>query len=199
VYINRLNKYETICHSPKSTRWGRGVLDTTLCDEVCQWLATGRWFSPGPTVSSTNKTDHHDITEILLKVALMTTKQTIKVNFYKMFFLMVFVMFPFIFYAVRLFQNSKTARPKVETPTFLYISVVFWSLKIALEEVKLVKYTSYLLCFQVQMYIYVWKLNQAVLELDFWAVKFFVLPSTGFELTPLIHCSTIRLALRPAP
>ena len=26
-----------------------------------------------------------------------------------------------------------------------------------------------------------------------------VLPSTGFELTPLIHCSTIRLALRPAP
>jgi len=21
---------------------------TTLCDKVCQWLATGRWFSPGP-------------------------------------------------------------------------------------------------------------------------------------------------------
>jgi hypothetical protein len=46
---------------------------TTLCDKVCQWLATGRWFSP---VSSTNKTDHHDITEILLKVALNTIKQT---------------------------------------------------------------------------------------------------------------------------
>jgi hypothetical protein len=27
-------------------------------------------FSPGPPVSSTNKTDRHDITEILLKVAL---------------------------------------------------------------------------------------------------------------------------------
>ena len=27
-------------------------------------------FSPGIPVSSTNKTDHHDITEILLKVAL---------------------------------------------------------------------------------------------------------------------------------
>jgi hypothetical protein len=27
----------------------------------------------------------------------------------------------------------------------------------------------------------------------------FVLPSTGFEPTLLIHCSTIRLALRPAP
>ena len=41
--------------------------DTTLCDKVCQLLATGRRFSP---VSSTNKTDCHDITEILLKVAL---------------------------------------------------------------------------------------------------------------------------------
>ena len=51
---------------------------TTLCDKVCQWLATGRWFSPGPLDSSTNKTDHHDITEILLKVALNTFKQTNK-------------------------------------------------------------------------------------------------------------------------
>ena len=51
---------------------------TTLCDKVCQWLATGRWFSPGPPVSSTNKTDRHDITEILLKVALHTIKQTTK-------------------------------------------------------------------------------------------------------------------------
>jgi hypothetical protein len=48
---------------------------TTLYDKVCQWLATGQWFSPGPPVSSTNKTDHHDITEILLKVALNTIKQ----------------------------------------------------------------------------------------------------------------------------
>jgi hypothetical protein len=39
-------------------------------------LATGRWFSPGLPVSSTNKTDRHDITEILLKVALNTIKQT---------------------------------------------------------------------------------------------------------------------------
>jgi len=45
----------------------RGVPDTTLCDKVCQWLATGRWFSPCTLVSSTNKTDSHDITEILLK------------------------------------------------------------------------------------------------------------------------------------
>ena len=31
---------------------------------------------PDPPVSSTNKTDRHDITEILLKVALNTIKQT---------------------------------------------------------------------------------------------------------------------------
>jgi len=35
-------------------------------------------FSPGTPVSSTNKTDHHDITEILLKVALNTIKQANK-------------------------------------------------------------------------------------------------------------------------
>ena len=45
---------------------------TALCDKVCQWLATGRWFSPGPLVSSTNKTDCNDIHAILLKVALNT-------------------------------------------------------------------------------------------------------------------------------
>ena len=33
-------------------------------------------FSTGPSVSFTNKTDRHDITEILLKVALSTIKQT---------------------------------------------------------------------------------------------------------------------------
>ena len=49
---------------------------TTLCDKVCQWLATGRWFSPGTPVSSTNKTDRHDITEVLCKMALNTIKQT---------------------------------------------------------------------------------------------------------------------------
>ena len=51
---------------------------TILCDKVCQWLATCRWFSPGAPVSSTNKTDRHDIAEILLKMALNTIKQTNK-------------------------------------------------------------------------------------------------------------------------
>ena len=30
----------------------RGVLDTTLCDKVCQRLAASQWFSPGTPVSS---------------------------------------------------------------------------------------------------------------------------------------------------
>jgi len=48
---------------------------TTLCDKVWQWRAAGRRFSPGTLVSSTYKTDHHDISEILLKEALNTIKQ----------------------------------------------------------------------------------------------------------------------------
>jgi hypothetical protein len=33
---------------------------------------TGQWFSPGALIYSINKTDRHDITEILLKVVLNT-------------------------------------------------------------------------------------------------------------------------------
>jgi hypothetical protein len=36
---------------------------------------TGWWFSPGSPVSSANKTDCHDIGEILLKVTLNNIKQ----------------------------------------------------------------------------------------------------------------------------
>ena len=52
------------------SRSQRSVFDTTLCDQVCQWQAAGRWFSPSTPVSSTYKTDRHNITEILLKVIL---------------------------------------------------------------------------------------------------------------------------------
>jgi hypothetical protein len=58
-----------------SRSW-RGVLDTTLCDKICQWLSTGRWFSLSTPVSSPNKSDRHDIIEILLKVALNTITPT---------------------------------------------------------------------------------------------------------------------------
>ena len=43
-----------------------------LCDEVCQWLVASPWLS---LVSSINKADHHDITEILFKVVLSTINQ----------------------------------------------------------------------------------------------------------------------------
>jgi hypothetical protein len=43
-------------------------------------LAHGRWFSPGTPASSTTKTGHHDIAEILLKVALNTKKSIIESN-----------------------------------------------------------------------------------------------------------------------
>ena len=46
--------------------------DTALCDKLCQWLEAGRWFFQGTPVSSTNETDRHDKTEILLNVALNT-------------------------------------------------------------------------------------------------------------------------------
>jgi hypothetical protein len=39
-------------------------------------LVTGQWFSPGTPVSSINKTDQHDIAEILLKGALNTITVT---------------------------------------------------------------------------------------------------------------------------
>jgi hypothetical protein len=73
------------CQSPL-TLWvrfqlRRGVLDTTLGDKVCKWLAIGRWFSPSTPVSSTNKADCHDITEVLLKVALNTITLTLRISY----------------------------------------------------------------------------------------------------------------------
>ena len=42
------------------------------CYKVCQWLATCRWLSFDSPVSSTNKTDSHDMAGILLKMVLNT-------------------------------------------------------------------------------------------------------------------------------
>jgi len=70
--------------SQQENRWdyiSRSVLDTTLCDKVCQWLTIGRWFSQGTAVSSSIKTDRHEITEILLKAALNTIKPRKKIVF----------------------------------------------------------------------------------------------------------------------
>ena len=50
----------------------QGVLDTTLCDKVCQLLVVGRWFSPCISVSYTNKTDCRDITEAAFSTITLT-------------------------------------------------------------------------------------------------------------------------------
>ena len=55
----------------ESRSW-RGALDITLCNKVCQWLAAGRWFSPGTLGFTTIKTDRHDMREILFRVTLST-------------------------------------------------------------------------------------------------------------------------------
>jgi hypothetical protein len=47
-------------------------------DKVHQLLAHGRWFSPGPPASSTTTNGRHEITEILLKVALKINQSIIK-------------------------------------------------------------------------------------------------------------------------
>ena len=76
--------YNYLCNqflSPQ-TLWVR-ILLMARCtryntsEKVCQWLATDQWFSLGTPVSFTNKTDRHNITDILLQVALNTINLTI--------------------------------------------------------------------------------------------------------------------------
>jgi hypothetical protein len=63
---------------------------------------TGRWFSPGPPVFPTNKTDRHDITEILLKVVLITITLTPRNN---RVFNIIFFKFLSEFYIIRLIPD----------------------------------------------------------------------------------------------
>jgi hypothetical protein len=58
----------------------QGVLDT-LSDKVCQLFAVGLWFSIGYSVFSTSKTDRHDKTELLLKMAFNTTILTLTLSY----------------------------------------------------------------------------------------------------------------------
>jgi hypothetical protein len=60
----------------------RGVLDTTLCDKVRQLFATGRWFSPGTPVSSTNKGDCYQVRITILAYALTASRRSMS-RFYK--------------------------------------------------------------------------------------------------------------------
>ena len=70
-----ISTYHHSCWVWVPLRWG--VLDTTLCDKVCQWFAKGRGFLRVLLAFSINKSDWQDITEILLKVALNTITLTL--------------------------------------------------------------------------------------------------------------------------
>ena len=61
-------------------------------DNICQWLVAG----PGTSVTSTNKTVHHAITEIVLKVALNTITLTPISEF-------LYIRYTYSFYSVDLF------------------------------------------------------------------------------------------------
>jgi hypothetical protein len=118
-----------------SNPFKRGVLNTILCDKVCQWLAAGRWFSP---VSSTNKTDCHNITEIVLKVALNTINLNLIFNF-SWFWLSCFRLFilvtskDFELFACQIFWLSipdegysrNVSSTLNEMPTFLFLKHIF--------------------------------------------------------------------------
>jgi hypothetical protein len=41
----------------------RSVLDKTLCDKVCQWLATGLWISLGTPISA----NHDGLSSVKMK------------------------------------------------------------------------------------------------------------------------------------
>ena len=55
IYNYLCNQCPSPLHDVVNFRMSIRARCTALCDKVCQWLATGRWFSPGPPVSSTNK------------------------------------------------------------------------------------------------------------------------------------------------
>jgi hypothetical protein len=110
----------------------RGVLDTTLFGQVCQWLPTGRWFSLCTPVSSTNKTSLHDIAEILLKVTLniitLTVKTSVIVSFTSCKFVQIICLHVFFFV---LWCPVRFPRKNVFTPIcfrglcFIYVICIY--------------------------------------------------------------------------
>jgi hypothetical protein len=66
-----LSRPEHLC-SPRGFSGVRVTRSLVLYVDICQGLTAGHLFSSGTPVSATNKTDRHDIAEILLKVVLNT-------------------------------------------------------------------------------------------------------------------------------
>jgi hypothetical protein len=60
---------QSVTTTTNAVRWNHAHSEVySIQHQVCRSLATGLWFSLGSPVSSTNKTDRYDITELLLKV-----------------------------------------------------------------------------------------------------------------------------------
>ena len=76
MYLGGIWQHNIICYFVFTRNWPSQSLSVTC--------GRGRCIFPGIPVSSNNKTDHHDITEILLKVALSTT--TIILDHYRLNF-----------------------------------------------------------------------------------------------------------------
>ena len=81
-------------HTPGFVYYKKGYTRLAAeSDKVYQLLAHGRWFSPGTPASSTTKTGHHDIAEILLKMVLNIKNQSINqsifwfLHLFKIYFL----------------------------------------------------------------------------------------------------------------
>jgi hypothetical protein len=98
-------------------------------DRVYQLLVHGRWFSPGTPASSTTKTGHHDIAEILLKVALNIKNQ---LNRNQNFNLLVwiknleFILYIHFFVFINLHKNWKIYWTGAHREDCTGISIYYW-------------------------------------------------------------------------
>ena len=81
---------------------------------VYQWFAASQWFSVGTLVSSINKTDHHDLTEMLLKVTLNTRTLTLHNGFIEISIVEVSI------YSVR-FNDSQVLCKDIDKPKYTCI------------------------------------------------------------------------------
>ena len=77
-YVNKINKYKSgpITTEDTSSNPAHGEV-YSIEHYVVKWFVTGQWFSLDSPVSSTSKTDLHDITELLLNVALISITLTL--------------------------------------------------------------------------------------------------------------------------
>ena len=79
MLCKNFRKFDVACSKPTNID---GEACNNISEAVNKLAISARsghscwWFSPGTPVSSTNKTHCHDITEILLKVALSTINQS---------------------------------------------------------------------------------------------------------------------------